>query len=382
MSKKGTVVEEEKAIISIKSEAMNDLDINGGPSSLFGSETPPPQGVKYRVEYINEKSSKVIHSIPTDRLDFEVIDAHGEIFDIVTTFLTPEEEVRSTDSSKDSKEAQTRRAPLVTDTRRKVDMHIHSPAIIHALRSVVKYYPGQNLMGESIIVPGPTYAILVHHEEELREYAEKCYPSLLEEPVCPREKDAYHDIKILQEFLEQTIMPDVKLERERNLRGLETFEMSWVRKRPGKTFKFVRDDTMQWVVGVIESVNGGTIGFGGVAWTTGYWYLDYNGSFLGPCKASVINQRFEGEQGGDFMQVIEDSAFEEPLAESVKEFVEQGEKCFKLMTKKCQYYDGTTFDFPHHQVRRLILLLSMQHPISPVGQSSRLRFADPRSRDG
>jgi hypothetical protein len=334
--------------------AMNDLNVNEDPSldgrTLFGSETPPPTGVKYRVEYINEKSSKVIHSIPTDRLDFEVIDAHGEIFDIVTTFLTPEEEVRSTNSSKESKEAERRRAPLVTDTRRKVDMHIHSPAIIHALRSVVKYYPGQNLMGESIIVQGPTYAILVHHEEELREYAEKCHPSRLTEPICPREKDAYHDIKILQEFLEQTIMPDVRLERERNSRGLETFDMSWVRKKPGSTFKFVRDDTMQWVVGVIESVSGGTAGFGGVAWMTRYWYLDYNGSFLGPCKADVVNQRFEGEQSGDFMQMIPESAFEEPLDESVKEFVEQGKKCFKLMTKKCQYYDGTTFNFPHHQV--------------------------------
>ncbi|KAE9365610.1 P-loop containing nucleoside triphosphate hydrolase protein [Stipitochalara longipes BDJ] len=235
-------------------------------------------------------------------------------------------------------------------------MHIHSPAIIHALRSVVKYYPGQNLMGESIIVQGPTYAILVHHEEELREYAEKCHPSRLTEPICPREKDAYHDIKILQEFLEQTIMPDVRIERERNLRGLETFEMSWVRKKPGSTFKFIRDDTMQWVVGVIESVGGGTVGFGGTAWLTGYWYLDFNGSFLGPCKANVLTQRYEGERSGEFMQIIGENAFEEPLDESVKEFVEQGEKCFKLMTKKCQYYDGQTFDFPHHQIQGLVMV--------------------------
>jgi hypothetical protein len=238
----------------------------------------------------------------------------------------------------------------VTDTRRKVDMHIHSPSIIHALRSVVKYYPGQNLMGETVVIPAP-YAILVHHEKELNEYKERCHPSLLKEPIFPKEKNAYKEIKILQEFLKQTIMSEVELERERNQKGLETFDMLWLGRKPGATFKFrPSDDLSAWVVGVIEYVNGGTIGFGGASWNFGYWCLDYNGNFIGTFKRNFMIERFEGEQNVNFVHILEASAFEEPLHESVKELVQQGEKCFNLLSKQCQYYKGTTFDFPHHQV--------------------------------
>jgi hypothetical protein len=157
------------------------------------SSRPPPQGVKYRVEYRNPRSGKVVHSVDTCRLDFEPID-NGEtpfVFDIVTTLSTLDEEFQV---SKDSKEQNIRTTPRVTDNRKRIAMHIRSPAIIHALRSIVKYYPGQSLVGETIIVPEP-YPILIHHEEELKEYAERLHPSKQTHPVCPKERNAYHKIR-------------------------------------------------------------------------------------------------------------------------------------------------------------------------------------------
>lgn len=320
-----------------KKDGQGPLDENAHTSSR-----PPPQGFKYRVEYRNSRTGKVVHLVDTDGLDFEAID-NGEIpfvFEIVTTLLTLDEEFQV---SKDAKEQDIRTAPRVSDNRKRIAMHIRSPAIIHALRSVVKYYPGQSLLGDTIIIPEP-YLILVHHEKELKEYRERCHPSGQTNPVCPKERSAYYEIKILQDFLEQTVMPAVRLERERNGKGLQTFDMLWLRMKPGTTAKNQHYGSKFSYGNVLEYVKGG--GGWAQAWEIGYWTLDYNGTYLGTCKGIATIDRFEGERKIDDLYVLEDSAFEESIDESVKALVEQGEKFHQLLTKKCQYYKGTTFNFP------------------------------------
>jgi hypothetical protein len=96
-------------------------------------------------------------------------------------------------------------------------------------------------------------------------------------------------------------------------------------------------------------VTGGILGFGDSQWDVSYWKLDYNGTHLGTCDNGYVDERFEGEREIR-TPVIKDSAFEEPLDESVKALAEQGEKFYNLLSKKCQYYKGPTFNFPHHQV--------------------------------
>ena len=250
-------------------ESLNaDQGARLGENALFTSGAPPPKGVRYRVEFRQQYSRKVVHSIQTDRPDFEPTDT-GEIFDIVTTFSTPDEEF---DLSKNSKDQNARKTPRVTDTRKKVEIHIHSPAIIHALRSIVKYYPGQNLLGESIVISEP-YAVLVHHEKELNEYRERCRSSGHTHPICPKEKGAYHEIRILQDFLEQVIMPAVRLERERNQNGMETFNMKWLRLKPGSTIKWLDAGSNSWLAGVVEYVKSAGFWGGAGYWAVGYWLL-------------------------------------------------------------------------------------------------------------
>jgi hypothetical protein len=319
-------------------------DIRPSENKLFTSSGPLPKGVRYRVEYRHESSGKVVHSIETDRLDLEPMDTGtGKIFDIVTTFSTTDEEFKP---NKDSEEPDKRSNPRVTDTRKTVKMHIHSPAIIHALRSVVKYYPGQDLLGEVIVIPEP-FAILVHHEKELNEYKERCRPSGQTHPVCPKERAAYHEINMLQEFLEHAIMPAVRLERERNKNNMETFDMSWLRLKPGTTMKYRFNGAGgAWVAAVIEYVRSRNFGVMDV----GYWSLDYQGTYLGQCKDKMEMARFEGEREIRDDEIIEDSAFEEPFDESVKDFIERGEKFFNLLSTKCQYYSGTTYQTPKRKV--------------------------------
>jgi hypothetical protein len=321
-----------------------------GENELFTSSGPPPKGVRYRVEYRHESSGEVVHSIETDRLDLEPIDTDtGKIFDIVTTFSTPDKEFKlNTDSGEPDK----RSNPRITDTRKTVKMHIHSPTIIHALRSIVKYYPGQNLLGEVIVIPEP-FAILVHHEKELNEYKERCRPSRQAHPVCPKERVAYHEINILQGFLEHVIMPAVRLERERNAKGMETFDMTWLRFKPGTTFKICPEGAAgSWIAGVVEYTRFSHLG----VWEICYWTLDYEGTYLGQRKNKTSIERFEGELEIRSDQVIDDLAFEEPLDESVKDFIKRGEKFYSLLLTKCQYYIGTTYQPPNHKVGLTFLI--------------------------
>ncbi|KAH6676509.1 ATPase [Halenospora varia] len=251
-------------------------------------------------------------------------------------------------------QVQKRIAPLVTDTRRKVEMHVHSAAVIHALRSVVKYYPGQSLMGETVVITAP-YAILVHHEKELNEYRERCHPDRLPDVVCPREKNAYSEIKLVQDFLEQTIMPKVRLERERNARGLQTFDMLWLQHRPGSTITYTTTDSAELTNGVVESISGGNLDFGKTSWLISSWYLDYDGHHIGMVNRVVNVLRFEGERIST-TKVIDMSAFDTPLDESVKSVVERGAKCYSLLSKTCQYYKGSTAQFPYHHIDGLVMV--------------------------
>jgi len=328
-------------IAHTSTESENGLGVPVDENELTAI-SPPPNGVKYRVEFRNFRTGKIVHSFNTDGLDYKPADT-SDIFDIVTTFSTTEEEFGLSRESKEND----KRTPLVTDNRKRVAMHIRSPAIIHALRSIVKYYPGQSLLGETIIIPEP-YAILVHHEKELKEYGERCHPSRQTHPVCPKEKSAYHEIKILQDFLEQTVMPAVRLERERNEKGLETFDMLWLRLQPGKTIRSTNAGSEYSYGNVVEYVRDG--GGWAPAWNIGYWTVDYNGTYLGTRRREAMLVRFEGERKIVDSYLMSDSAFKEPLDKSVKDLVEQGETFYRLLSKNCQGYKGTTACFPYIQV--------------------------------
>ena len=119
--------------------------------------------------------------------------------------------------------------------------------------------------------------------------------------------------------------------------------MSWVRFKPGLTVRSRYAGEEVWYGGVIQSLTGGTFGYGNTTWELRYWTLEYNGSYIGTNyeSRSTLTEKFEGERPIEESEIIADSAFDGPLDESVKEIVERGEKGFSLLTKKCQYYNGT-----------------------------------------
>lgn len=129
-----------------------------------------------------------------------------------------------------------------------VSIHISSVAIINALRSIVKYYPSQDLIGDIIIVPYP-FAVLVHHFDELCDFQRLCGEKNPKD-LCIRERNAYQHIGVLIDFLEINVMEKVREEKERHRKGFQTWDWWWVKMKPGETWFHSTTDSKDPYTGV------------------------------------------------------------------------------------------------------------------------------------
>lgn len=122
----------------------------------------------------------------------------------------------------------------------------------------------------------------MHHEKELAEFRERCNPAHLDGPLCIREKDAYNHLKVLLDFLEETVIPAVRSEQERNINGTGSSEMLWLRMRPGTTISTYIDSSRLQRDCVVESVTGGVFDQEGKPWLIKYWcvWLPYCATFI------------------------------------------------------------------------------------------------------
>ncbi|RYC59099.1 hypothetical protein CHU98_g7106 [Xylaria longipes] len=139
--------------------------------------------IRYRVEHRHLEANELISHHDTEGP--EVDDdggSHGEAFVLVTTYKT-----RNPLSS----------TQAIGTSPPSYSLHLISPAIVNALRSVVQYYPSQDLTGD-IVINWP-YAILVHHYDELAQFRDRVAQKD-ERDLCEREKRAFDDLNLLLKY--------------------------------------------------------------------------------------------------------------------------------------------------------------------------------------
>lgn len=235
-------------------------------------------------------------------------------------------------------------------------IRIYSVAIIHALRSVVKYYPPQDLDGDIIEIQWP-YPVLVHHYEELQAFGELCAekdPS----QICVLEKNVAESLKLLLEFLDQEVMDQVNAEKERNKRGYYTFDYMWVARRPGTILMYVEGGGQDWDAGVIHSLGGGIFEQPRRGWATTRWSLGHNGSWLGRVKATTLVERFDGESAyADSDTILLDPrTFDDSSGgylgnnDHVKQKIDYGKTYWDLTVQQCRHHEGITLESPKIEV--------------------------------
>lgn len=315
------------------------------PSSSGAAPLSPPlppdaksEGpIKYRIEIVDLEDN-LIHQYDTNGPHTEGYSnpAQRTVFTIVTTYRTVNKLVFKGEEPSGI-------APIKS-------MHISSKAVEHSLRSVVDYYPGQDLASDVIKIQYP-YAILVHHYDRLIEYRERFNPEkLLEDSeVCFRDKDAYEHLGVLKDFLDEEIMPAVNEERERNKRGMATFDMLWVNKEPGKTFVGDLGSAREKCAGIVHSIEGGSFFTPSVPWVVTFWNLQYGGDTVGRKLSKYRESKFTGERkrNNDIIDLDE-----HPRSEAAEECIQDGKIFWSLLEKQCKYYKGKTKSFPHNEVSK------------------------------
>jgi hypothetical protein len=223
-----------------------DAAANGVDSSK------PRPWILFREQYRREASEELLYERNVDDFDKNVLVNNNEAaFEIRQTYRIRDS--RAPAQSEASVENRAVAAASYLSPSR--TMHLISIALCHALRTVVRYYPQQDLGGESIEIQWP-FAVLVHHYDKLREYQTECVNTSRDQ-LCERKVDADAHIELLLRYLDQHIMPDVKAEEERNARGKMTWEWSWLNRKPGRImrFRYDRDDILR--PAIIHSVTGG-----------------------------------------------------------------------------------------------------------------------------
>ncbi|KAF3801312.1 hypothetical protein GCG54_00005468 [Colletotrichum gloeosporioides] len=342
-------------------------EINDKPDNVDGvvqdstakMEAPLKPRIGYRVEYRNRWTNQLIaEEVQEEGKRTEIHQSDGPIFEVVTSFKVVTETM----------EAKTDFA-INSQSLASYAIRIHSIALINAIQSVVRYYPGQDLSGEYLTIQKP-YPILVHHYEQLQEFRSKCL-SMPADELCLREKDAAEHLSVLFEYLENEVMEDVREEQERNKRGCCLFDWMWVRFKPGRIMLEKFDWESGWQASVIHSVRGGVLANPSTWWRVENWKLEFDGNdIVRVMNGATHFQQHDGERnyerrpGGGGTIVLEgDDCFDN---EEARELIANGKRYMNMLEPKCFQHNGRSVNFPPIEIDGLAMVdMKTYHQIRP-----------------
>lgn len=244
------------------------------------------------------------------------------------------------------------------------EMAIRSPSVQKALRSAIKYYPGQKLAGKKIIVPEPYY-VLFHHQKELESIATdlkngttpmKCTTNCQDDDtIRPYDENALDHIQVLLAFLNARMKK--KIEAEERRYRLEppraTFEMMWMLLKPGTQVYSERAGELDgFIVKSIEPLK--TAGAGELsAYKLVLWSLDFDGQCTRRVRKDRFINAFDGERDiiglETFPVSLEVDGIKVPLRpERWEKLIKRGDKYWEYLKKGCVQvaYDGILLGSP------------------------------------
>ena len=299
--------------------------------------------IRHRIEYRSRITDELLHGL--DVGGFNDLDAaslpgavNEPIFEKLRIYTV-------SDLSTANSEAEVKKLlALTTYTTPRHCIRVLSMPIINALRSVVRYYPEQDLSGDSILIYYP-YPVLVHHYDELLAFRDRC-DFASKSDLCERERDASVHLVVLLNHIDAQIMPEVRLEQERLKRGYSTWQNQWISLKPGTTIIVPSAGSEKGdrsSLRVVHSVEFGAFTHS-LSWTMVSWSFHYTaeGQLERREWRSVI-ETWDGEVSPKYRTITETDA-------EASKFIENGKAYYNLMGKQCRYYKGKSRTFPFNEV--------------------------------
>jgi hypothetical protein len=336
----------------------------GKDEESHGSEHETEPWIRYCIEWRDRNNHlRSRHEVTENEVDISTLDGaephyDDPAFERVSVFRTNFDEHNGPRAAPLTKIPDASRSSLAL--QKKYYVRILSVSIIHALRSVVRYYPGQDLSGAYVDISWP-YPVLVHHYSELFEFLE-ALKEKEPESLCIRERDGVRDLDLLFDFLDKEVMEKVNAEKERHKRGFDTFDYKWVAWKPGTTIlSSVRESEKgEFTPAVIHSVQGGIFSQQREKWMLSLWSMDYNGQYLGRVRRTLFDSEYDGESSTNSIRVLGsvgdfDKAWKDV---NVLDGIEQGRIFWDLLNCQCRYHDGKTVGLHKTQVCITICMCS------------------------
>jgi hypothetical protein len=246
--------------------------------------------LQYRREYINAEDDGVAFS---EELGDQSIDDNEPPYAILVT------ETLFTDQGKDTYRPEHEKGlPPSTVSVGSTRIDIRSRAVIHALRTVIGYYPGYVFTGDRVRLYEP-FEPIYHYRNELREYADQFALGSGQTEECKEDRRVSDDIKLLLSVFEKRCGENVREELKRHEKSNPTctHNMLWMLFKPGTdAYDDVHDDNKMYNGRVIKSISFMYDDQKASTYRIHRWYLESDSSYVGACdeRLTMIHP-FAGE---------------------------------------------------------------------------------------
>ncbi|KAF4546170.1 ATPAse [Lasiodiplodia theobromae] len=313
--------------------------------------------IVYKEEYLQSNDGHVVH---VEDVDPKTGGRNGlrkesRVLEVVDVYFTP-----SAEKPKDGL--------LPVSVKGQSYIRVVSPTVISALRHVVNYYPSQDLSGETVTIYEP-YSVVVHHEEELKEYRDWFAP---DNPATATASDScsnrltYNHVGVLLDYVNSKIGAAVRAERERNARGYTSPDMEWLAFKPGTDVYYDHDADGKWSPYVIKKFrprmqNGHVIDYSVHLWnldidsdrpellglntiSTSLSYtgpdVELFGRTIFPCSAFPDGKTILGRERDELRKFFED----------------RGRMFVQLLKRGCYQFEGTSITQPIKTYNGLVMI--------------------------
>jgi hypothetical protein len=343
------------------------------------SEIPKP--IIYRVEYKDIDGKLIKSENLSSPFNSELDNPHSALVLELTTILvsksfseqnneattsTDKANLTETDKSKatgSGKSAERLRVP--SDMR--LESHvlkIHSPYIMNALRSVVKYRRGQSFFESTFTIDHP-FTTLVHYLDDFRAYGLEPHPSHSDE----YQKHSNEHMSVFIDFFDTSpYLKQVReeLERPKGSQPTCAFNHIWVHFAPGE-FCYIREQGRVSGPFVILYYDQPTEHQGVDAPATDFnvtmWNVQFNGTVFGRVTKTVNIKKFKDERLISSLPVIPAKFYKEasePGSRFSKASLIARGKAYWNLAKEPAYkeYYGKTLNKPYNEVNTLIQISS------------------------
>jgi hypothetical protein len=341
---------EQRDVIDPPLGPLNDIATMAEDKNTASKVSRDPRIISYRRSIeIRDSQNKRLDYYKIESEDPDYQDNNSEPFEYVKVYKIPNRAYMEANGVDQDPGKANRLHPSAGSTPEHF-LRIFSTAIIHALRSIVTYYPSQDLNGDIIEIRRP-YPVLVHHYDQLADIRDQ---RAGQDPatLCRREANAAEHLDSLLQFLDENIMPGVREEIERNKKGLYTFDYFWVPLQPGITSLERGGEKAEWIPSVVHSLTGGTFESPATRWSISQWSMSFDGTYMGRKLTTRSLSKFDGlEALGNSRILFDIDDIEKTMDKypQVMEAVKHGEEYWKLLNNQCRSHMGETVTFPHNE---------------------------------